>query len=87
MNTINEIVINENPVDVILFLTNKAGIDHPRLDRLYSLNGWPHLNNMLLIELIQTMKFEGLIESKNGRYVRGPHWKPPQFLLDKKYSL
>jgi hypothetical protein len=48
MNTINEIVINENPVDVILFLTNKAGIDHPRLDRLYSLNNWPHINNNML---------------------------------------
>ncbi|WP_153787210.1 hypothetical protein [Pseudomonas sp. EMN2] len=88
MNTINDIIKNEKPVDVILFLTSKNGIDHPRLDRLYSLNNWPHINNnMRLIELVGNMIAEGLIESKGGRHTKGPNWRAPQFMLDNKYTL
>lgn len=87
MNTINDIVINETPVDVVLFLTNKRGIDHPRLDRLYNQNRWVNIgDNMKLIELIKNMKSRGLIQEQDGRYIRGPNWKAPTFLLEKKYT-
>ncbi|TLP64720.1 MULTISPECIES: hypothetical protein [Pseudomonas] len=87
MNSIYEIVTNEKPIDVILFLIGRTSIDHPKLDRLYSLSGWPHIDNMLLIELIESMRLSGLIASENGRYVKGPNWKAPQFMLEKKYTL
>ena len=87
MNSINDIINNETPVDVVLFLTNKHGIDHPRLDRLYNQNHWVNIgDNMKLIELIIDMKSRGLIQYQDGRYVRGPNWKAPKFLIEKKYS-
>ncbi|QXH53799.1 hypothetical protein KSS94_12040 [Pseudomonas fakonensis] len=88
MSTINDIIINEKPVDVILFLTHKSGIDHPRIDRLYSLNNWPHIkDNMRLADLICSMAADGLIESNNGRFTKGPNWRTPQFMLENKYTL
>ncbi|POG11158.1 hypothetical protein BGP84_15990 [Pseudomonas putida] len=87
MSTISDIIKNENPVDVVLFLTSKSGIDHPRLDRLYNQNNWANIgDNMKLIELIRDMKSKGLIQNQDGRYVRGPNWEAPAFLLEKKYT-
>ncbi|EOG3618445.1 hypothetical protein ACK9U2_000262 [Pseudomonas putida] len=87
MNIINEIVKNEAPIDVVLFLTSKHGIDHPKLDRIYNMNNWVNIgDNMKLIELIRDMKSRGLIQSQDGRYVRGENWKAPTFLLEEKYT-
>ncbi|MFF5866028.1 hypothetical protein [Pseudomonas sp. NPDC012596] len=88
MNTIDHIVQNEEPKDVILFLTRGASISHPQLDRLYERNKWVFLGNCLgLIDLIKKMRSDGLIEQKGGGYSKGPKWTPPQFLLEKKYKL
>lgn len=38
MNTIHDVVKNESPTDVILFLTRGNGISHPHIDRLYTQN-------------------------------------------------
>jgi hypothetical protein len=87
MNTINDVVQNESPVDVILFLTRGASISHPQIDRLYQRNGWIFLGDCIgLINLIKKMHREGLIESTGGGYTKGPNWRTPQFLLEKKYT-
>lgn len=87
MNTINDVVQNETPTDVILFLTRGAGISHPQIDRLYECNNWIHIGNCLeLITLIRNMCTEELIEQKGGGYSKGRKWRPPQFFLDKKYK-
>lgn len=87
MNTINDVVQNEEPTDAILFLTRGASISHPQLDRLYERNNWIFLGNCLeLIELIKKMSNNGLIEQKGGGYVKGPKWRAPTFLLENKYT-
>ncbi|PYB75876.1 MULTISPECIES: hypothetical protein [Pseudomonas] len=88
MNTIKDIVKNEVPQDVILFLATDQGISHPQLDRLYSSSDWPFLSdNTSLILLINHMISEGLISFSGKAYVKGPHWREPQFLTEKKYKL
>ncbi|MDZ3991115.1 hypothetical protein PspTeo4_06792 [Pseudomonas sp. Teo4] len=87
MNNINSVVQNEDPTEVILFLTRGGSISHPQIDRLYERNNWIFLNNCLeLIELIKKMSNEGLIEQKGGGYVKAPKWRAPKFLLENKYT-
>ncbi|MNN55851.1 hypothetical protein D3C81_1707490 [compost metagenome] len=87
MNTIDDIVQNEAPRDVILFLTRENSISHPQIDRLYERNNWVSLGNCLgLIDLIKKMHSDGLIVQKGGGYSKGPKWTPPQFFLEKKYK-
>ena len=87
MNTIHDVVKNESPTDVILFLTRGNGISHPHIDRLYTQNNWIHLGVcMALIELTRKMTSDGLIEQKAGGYVKGPTWSAPKFMLENKYT-
>lgn len=87
MNTINDIVKNEAPSDVILFLATDKGVSHPQLDRLYNKNGWPFLgDNASLINLINDMICDGLISFSGKAYVKGPYWREPLFLTEKKYT-
>ena len=88
MSVINTIVSSEAPRDVILFLTKgDAGISYPRLDGLYSRNDWVNIsNNLELSKLVQKMREEGLIIHAGGGLIKGPNWKEPAFVTEKKYS-
>lgn len=88
MNTINDVVQNENPRDVILFLTRKiSGISYPQLDRLYNINKWIYVTDVLgLMKVVQQMIDEELLTSDNLNIFRGPHWKEPHFMAERKYT-
>ncbi|RMO87583.1 hypothetical protein ALQ34_102127 [Pseudomonas syringae pv. maculicola] len=88
MSTINDIVISETPRDVVQFITRDGkAISYPSLDRLYSNNDWANIsNNLELLRLIETMTSEGVIEHKNGGLRKGPNWKEPAFIAEKKYT-
>ncbi|MDZ3991116.1 hypothetical protein [Pseudomonas sp. Teo4] len=88
MNTISDIVLNESPTDVILWLVRGNGISHPRLDNLYNRNEWANTGDCLqLINLIKKMSQEGLIKHGGNGYIMGPNWREPEFLSPKKYEL
>lgn len=88
MNTIKEVVQNEDPRDVILFLTRKSsGITYPQLDRLYNLSRWVHVtDNLGLMQIVQKMIDENLLINNNCNILKGPSWKEPQFMTEKKYT-
>jgi hypothetical protein len=88
MSVINTIVLSEAPRDVILFLTKgDAGISYPRLDGLYSRNDWKNIsNNLELLKLVEKMIVEGFIIDVGGGLRKGPNWKEPAFITEKKYS-
>lgn len=88
MNTIAELVASEAPRDVILLLTkNENGISYPRLDNLYSRNKWIKVhNNLELLKLVSAMVNEGLIIDTGGGLKKGPNWKEPTFISEKKYT-
>lgn len=88
MSTITELVASEDPRDVILLLTiNENGISYPRLDNLYSRNKWVKVhNNLELLKLVSVMVNEGLIIDTGGGLKKGPNWKEPTLVSEKKYS-
>lgn len=88
MNTINDLIISEDPRDVILFLTkNENGVSYPRLDGLYSRPQWVKIqNNLELLKLVCDMVSEGLIIDTGGGLKKGPNWKEPTFISEKKYT-
>ncbi|SFX64767.1 hypothetical protein SAMN03159316_2386 [Pseudomonas sp. NFR02] len=87
MSIIDTIVKEENPRDVILFVTRgENGISYPILDRLYNTNNWVNIsNNLELMKLVDNMVSEGLIVSKNLTLTKGPNWKNPTFITENKY--
>jgi hypothetical protein len=68
MSIITKIVQSETPEDVILFATrSESGISYPRLDGLYSRNGWVNIgNNLELMKLVHNMALEGLVVYRRG---------------------
>ena len=88
MSVIATIVLNEKPEEVILFLTkNELGISFPRLDGLYNLANWAHVeNNLGLLNLVKKMSDAGFIKYSGTGVVRGPNWREPAFMLEGKYT-
>lgn len=74
MSNINDVVANENPRDVILFIVRNKSISYPMVDMLYSGNSWVNIgNNLELLKLVHNMKLEGLIENSDGGIKKGPN--------------
>jgi hypothetical protein len=89
MNIIETIVLNEQPEEVILFLTkNKSGISLPRLDGLYNRAKWAHVSdNIGLLNLVKKMRGAGFIEYGGPGIIRGKNWREPAFMLEGKYAI
>ena len=88
MSNINDVVANENPRDVILFIVRNKSISYPMVDMLYSGNSWVNIgNNLELLKLVHNMRLEGLIENSDGGIKKGPNWKEPAFMAENKYTL
>ncbi|CAI1856984.1 hypothetical protein [Serratia proteamaculans] len=76
----------EKVADVILFLSGRRdnGISHPQLDGYCT----SHISNIELIALVKSMREDGLIISNaKGGYKKGPNWKAPVFVTEKKYGI
>jgi hypothetical protein len=88
MSVIKEIVLNEKPEEVILFVTkNELGISLPQLDRLYNRAGWAHVgDNMGLLNLVRNMRDAGFVELTGTGVRRGPNWREPIFMVEGKYT-
>lgn len=89
MNIIETIVLNEKPEEVILFLTkNVSGISFPRLDGIYNRANWAHVSdNWQLLCLVRKMSEAGLVSYSGSGIVRGPNWREPTFMVEKKYII
>lgn len=88
MSVIEQVVLNEKPEEVILFVTKfELGISLPRLDRLYSMAGWAHVgDNMGLLHLVWKMRDAGFVEMDGAGIRRGPNWREPIFMVEGKYT-
>lgn len=90
MLDIKEIFENEQFSEIILFLSGRKdnGISHPQLDGYFSMYSGNRLSNIELIALEASMREKGDLSS-NGRggYKKGPNWKEPKFVTEKKYGI
>lgn len=81
---------NEKVQEIILFLSGrkKSGISHPQLDGYCTKYGSKRISNIELISLVKGMRENGEISSNGkGGYKKGPNWKKPQFVTEKKYGI
>ncbi|PZW75606.1 hypothetical protein DFS21_112124 [Pseudomonas sp. 2848] len=87
-DTLSAVIRNEDPQDVMLFLTaTNRSISYPRIDRLYASSDWPYIGDIQgLMRVIDGMCDRGLLSRSKQGFVKGPHWREPQFLTEKKYK-
>ncbi|QCT20593.1 hypothetical protein FEM41_13555 [Jejubacter calystegiae] len=81
---------NEQIRDIILFLSGRKGngISHPQLDGYCTMYGTQRISNIELISLVKNMREKGDISSNGkGGYKKGPNWKEPKFVTEKKYGI
>ena len=88
MGVIKEIVLNEEPGEVILFFTKpELGISLPQLDRFYNMASWAHVgDNMGLLHLVWKMRDAGFVKMDGTGIRRGPNWREPIFMVEGKYT-
>ncbi len=81
---------NENSQDVILYFSGRTenGVSHPQLDRYFTTYSGGRVSNIDLIMLVRKMQSEDAI-SYNGKggYKKGPNWRIPKFVTEKKYGI
>jgi hypothetical protein len=89
----DEIVQKEKMSDVILFVVRlqESGISYPALDRFFGNHKasiWYESYNTDLIYETRKLEENGEIYSgKTYMYKKGPKWKQPDFVKQKKYGI
>lgn len=91
----NLMVKNESMKDVILFLVSLGsnGIAYPSIDRFFGRHKAAEKYesyNIKLIEETKKLECSGLIFSSKtygSGYKKGPNWKEPKFVTEKKYGI
>ncbi len=89
MLDIDEMFKNEPTEDIIKFLaTLKDAPDLPRMDRIFSRQGWPNTSSYELILTYDHMLEGGVIQlvPPKGKIGKGPNWTEPPFMTDKRYG-
>lgn len=80
-----EIVKNESVEDILTFLGPTA--DYTKLDKLFTYNRHDVISSGELSATYDELFRKGVLQDLNGQAVKGPNWKEPQFVTDKKYGI
>ncbi|WP_419711996.1 immunity protein [Pseudomonas sp. NFX224] len=85
MNTIEQIVKNEPIEDIVTAFG--ASLAYPSLDRMFSRYRFEVIANGELLRVYAQLFQEGVLANSEGPIpVRGPNWKAPQFVIEKRYA-
>ncbi|ELP1298565.1 TPA: immunity protein [Pseudomonas aeruginosa] len=85
MMLLQDIVKNEDVEDVVTFLGLTS--DYRKLDRLYTYSKPDVVISGELSEKYDELFRKGVLEEKNGKVIKGPNWKEPKFVTEKKYGI
>lgn len=82
-------VAEQNLVDIILFLVRKEnGFGYPQMDRFFSRHKFSVIENGEFMRTFEQMRLKGEVELREKMLVvKGPNWKEPRFVIDKKYGI
>ncbi|MGR7527324.1 hypothetical protein ACU6ZM_24570 [Klebsiella aerogenes] len=86
-------VKNESMGDIVLFLVSREGngMSYPSIDRFFGRHKADEkyeAYNIKLIHETRHLENEGSIFSgKSYSYKKGPNWKAPAFMNEKKYGI
>jgi len=77
---------NESVEDVLLFFAPKTA--YPIIDRMYVRYRFEVVERALLYPAYAKLLKEGkFVEDEKGHTLKGPNWKEPKFVTDKKYGI
>ena len=77
---------NESVEDVLLHFAPR--ISYQDIDRIYVKYNFDVIANGELLRTHQRLLKEGkLVENENPRTEKGPNWKEPAFVTEKRYAL
>ncbi|MFW0699786.1 immunity protein [Pantoea sp. R13S299] len=82
---LKEIIENESVEDVVTFLGPTS--DYSKLDRLYAYNRFDVISSGELSSAYDDLLKKGVLQDQNGKVIKGPNWKAPAFVTEKKYGL
>lgn len=86
MNTIQDLVTNESVRDALTILAIK--LDQPKIDRIYSSYRFDTLKTGELWNTYGKLFLESVLSyGEKGLVIKGPNWKEPAFITEKKYFL
>lgn len=86
MNIIEKIVKNEPIVDVLTAFG--IGLAYPSLDRMIGRYRFEVITNGELLKTYARLFEEGVLANGEGPVaIKGPSWKAPQFVIEKRYVL
>jgi len=83
--SLTEIVKNESVEDVLTFLGPTS--DYTKLDKLFTYNRYDVISSGELSATYDELFRKGVLQDLNGQAVKGPNWKEPKFVTDKKYGI
>jgi hypothetical protein len=83
------LVKEENIADVIAFLVRKeGGFGYPQMDRFFSRYNFLVIGNGDFMRIFNYLIKSGVIEWGDKMLVKkGPNWKAPKFVTEKKYGI
>ncbi|MNG22561.1 hypothetical protein D3C84_1070580 [compost metagenome] len=85
MNIVEEIIKNEPIVDVVSFFA----LFWPamRIDSMYGRYRRDAILKGELVDAYNSLFSDGVLASdENGKTIKGPNWKPPVFVTEKRYE-
>ncbi|MBB8328732.1 hypothetical protein HEP22_023260 [Escherichia coli] len=79
----------ENIADVIAFLVRKEdGFGYPQMDRFFSRHNFSVIESGEFMRVFEQLCQAGIVVLGDKMLVKkGPNWKEPQFVSDKKYGI
>ncbi|MEF3107702.1 immunity protein [Raoultella sp. WB_B2P2-3] len=83
--SLKDIVKNESIADVLTFLGLTS--DYRKLDRLYTYNNFEAIASGELSSVYDKLFRTGVLQDQDGKVVKGPNWKEPKFVTEKKYGI
>ncbi|CAI0920257.1 immunity protein [Serratia entomophila] len=83
--SLKDIVKNETIEDVLTFLGPTS--DYRKLDQLYTYNRFDAITSGELSSTYDALFRKGVLQDQSGKVVKGPNWKEPTFVTEKKYGI
>lgn len=61
---------------------------HPmRIDQMYARYQKDKIPHFAFLEIYKSLLIDGVLaHDENGKTIKGPNWKPPAFMTDKRYE-
>ena len=86
MSLIQNIIINESIEDALLYFAPTNS--YPGIDRMYVKYKFQAIESGELLATYKRLLAEGkLTKDAGGKTIKGPKWKEPAFIKQKKYTV